>query len=357
MDWLKRFEGADGWLALGLSAGLLGLALGAGLLVYAILFKVLLRIAARPETPLPRSLVQRWQPPAKLLLPILLLLVIMPSLWLPEGLTALLRHLFSLLFIGGLAWLLASTAFGLRDLILQRYDVQARDNLKARAIHTQVDVLIRVLLVVIFVIAGASMLMTFDNVRQLGVSLLASAGIVGIIVGFAAQRSLATLVAGLQIAITQPIRIDDVVIVDGEWGRVEEITLTYVVVCIWDLRRLIVPITWFLEKPFQNWTRASAEILGTVLLHTDYSVPVAAVRGELERIVAGEELWDGKVVGLQVTNATDRTIELRALVSAADSGAAWNLRCVVREKLIDFIRREYPEALPRVRAEVESSSG
>ena len=356
MEW-SRFSNLVN--AGGLPAAVAGLAgaMVAGLLVYLLLFRMLLRIAARPDTALQHALVRRWRHPAKLLLPLLAVLLLLPALAFPAEISNLLRHLCSLALIAALAWFLAATTFGLRELVLARYDMAARDNLKARAVHTQVDVLVKIVLVVVFFVAAASMLMTFDKVRQIGVSLLASAGIVGVIAGFAAQRSLATLIAGIQIAITQPIRLDDVVIVEGEWGRIEEITLTYVVVRIWDLRRLIVPITYFLEKPFQNWTRTSADLLGTVTVHCDYTVPVAAVRAELERIAANDARWDGKVVGLQVTDAGERSLELRALVSAADSGTAWDLRCAVREQLIDFIRREYPEALPRLRAELAGPSG
>jgi small-conductance mechanosensitive channel len=201
------------------------------------------------------------------------------------------------------------------------------------------------------------MLMTFERVRQLGTTILASAGVVGIVVGMAAQRTIATFIAGLQIAITQPIRVDDVVIVENEWGRIEEITLTYVVVKIWDLRRLIVPITYFIESPFQNWTRTSADILGTVFVYTDYNVPVDAIREELHNILKKSEHWDGKVCVLQVTNASERTIELRALMSAADASAAWTLRCEVREKILEFIKRKYPQALPRMRAELNRLEG
>jgi small-conductance mechanosensitive channel len=288
-----------------------------------------------------------------LLFPLLAIVLTSPLLKLPEALQGPLRHLLSLVLIAAVAWLLAATILGLRDIILSRYDITARDNLKARAVYTQINVLVKIILVVIGIITVASMLMTFEKIRQVGVSILASAGIVGVIAGFAAQRSLATLFAGIQIAITQPIRLDDVVIVEGEWGRVEEITLTYVVVRIWDLRRLVVPITYFLEKPFQNWTRVSAELLGTVFPYTDYAVPVEAVRKELLRILQASEYWDGTVWGVQMTNATERTVELRALMSAADASIAWNLRCEVREKLIDFIRTDYPGSLPRLRAEVE----
>jgi small-conductance mechanosensitive channel len=195
--------------------------------------------------------------------------------------------------------------------------------------------------------------MTFEKVHQIGVSILAYAGIAGIIVGFAAQRSISTLIAGIQIAITQPIRIDDVVIVENEWGRIEEITLTYVVVRIWDQRRLIVPITFFIESPFQNWTRESAEILGTVFMYVDYRAPIDELRSELERIVAETSLWDKRVAKIQVTNTTDKAIELRALVSAENSSNAWELRCTVREKLISFLQQNYPECLPMVRVELE----
>lgn len=327
-----------------------------GLLGYVILFKVLLRFAARPDTALHQTLVQRWRHPAKLLLPLLIILLTLPTLQFPDELASLLLHLCSLALIVAIAWLLSATILGFQEIVLLRYDVTASDNLKARAVSTQVNVLVKIVMVLILIIAGATMLMTFDKVRQVGMSLLASAGIAGVIIGFAAQRSLATFIAGIQIAITQPIRLDDVVIVEGEWGRIEEITLTYVVVCIWDLRRLVLPITYFLEKPFQNWTRVSADLLGTVTLHCDYRVPVAAVRTELERILAGTDLWDGKASGLIVLDATDKTVVLRALVSAKNSGDAWDLRCHVREKLVEFLQRDYPDCLPRLRAEVETFS-
>ncbi len=205
-------------------------------------------------------------------------------------------------------------------------------------------------------LAVAAMLMTFEGIEQLGKGLLASAGIAGVVIGFAAQRTLGTFVAGMQIAFTQPIRVDDVVIVEGEWGRIEEITLTYVVVKIWDLRRLILPINYFIEKPFQNWTRVSADILGTVFLYVDYTVPLEAIRQELTRLLKDHKLWDGKVNVVQVTNATERTVEVRLLVSAKDAGSAWDLRCDLREKMIDFLQREYPDALPRIRAELEQKT-
>jgi small-conductance mechanosensitive channel len=262
------------------------------------------------------------------------------------------EHAIALLMIALVAWFLIKMAYVLEDYITSRFDIGVRDNLRARKIHTQFKVLKRITIVIVGILAFGTMLMTFESVRQLGTTILASAGVVGIVVGMAAQRTIATFIAGLQIAITQPIRVDDVVIVENEWGRIEEITLTYVVVKIWDLRRLIVPITYFIESPFQNWTRTSADILGTVFVYTDYNVPVDAVREELHNILKKSEHWDGKVCVLQVTNASDRTMELRALMSSADASAAWSLRCEVREKLIEFIKAEYPQALPRMRAEL-----
>jgi small-conductance mechanosensitive channel len=354
MDWIQHFSSFSEWPAATASVFALVVAVLVGLLGYAILFKVLFRFAAKADSSLQQSLVRRWRHPSKMLLPLLVVLLTLPSLRFPWELADLLRHVVSLALIAAVSWLMISTIFGMREMVLQRYDTTASDNLKARTVSTQVNMLVKIVVVLILIMAGASMLMTFDKVRQVGVSVLASAGVIGIIIGFAAQRSLATLLAGIQIAITQPIRLDDVVVVEGEWGRIEEITLTYVVVCIWDLRRLVLPITYFLEKPFQNWTRASADLLSTVTLHCDYRVPVAAVRAELQNILAGNDLWDGKASGLVVLDATDKTVVLRALVSTRDSGKAWDLRCHVREKLIEFLQREYPDCLPQLRAVVES---
>lgn len=263
------------------------------------------------------------------------------------------KHLLSLVLIALMAWASVRAVSVFQDYITGRFDVSVKDNLQARKIQTQFRVLRRIVIIIIIIIAVATILMTFDRIKQLGTTILASAGIIGIVIGFAAQKTLGNFIAGLQIAFSQPIRVDDVVIVEGEWGRIEEITLTYVVVRIWDLRRLIVPINYFIEKPFQNWTRISADILGTVFLYTDYTIPVEKIRKELEKLLKASEYWDGKVCGLQVTNATDKILELRALMSAADASIAWNLRCEVREKLIDFVKTNYPQSLPRFRAEME----
>jgi len=244
-----------------------------------------------------------------------------------------------------------------REVILRQYDISEKDNLKARKIYTQFRVLENIVIFIVILVAIAIALMTFDGIRRIGVSLFASAGVAGIIIGFAAQKLIASVLAGFQIALTQPIRIEDVVIVENEWGWIEEITLTYVVVRIWDKRRLIVPSTYFIENPFQNWTRVSADILGTVFIYTDYTVPVDELRKELTRILEGTDLWDGQTNVLQVTNAKDHTLEIRALMSAVDSPTAWDLRVLVREQLISFLQLKYPGSLPRTRIEMTDGSG
>jgi small-conductance mechanosensitive channel len=341
------------WFNVLIPVGILILGAIIGSALHKILFKIMDKLAAKTQNRWLHSIVRNLEGPARLLLPLAILLLITPSLRLTDEVIAILRHIFSLLFIGGLSWLMVSAVFVSRDLILHNHSLDKRDYLRARTIYTQVNVLVKILVVIIAIIGASSMLMTFEKVRQIGVSLLASAGIAGIIVGFAAQKSLATLFAGIQIALTQPIRIDDVVIVEGEWGRIEEITLTYVVVRIWDLRRLVVPITYFIDHTFQNWTRVSADILGTVFIYADYRLPVDALREQLHVILEDSEDWDGKVWGLQVTGTNNQTVELRALMSAQDAGKAWDLRCSVREKLLSWLQSNYPECLPRVRAEID----
>lgn len=259
----------------------------------------------------------------------------------------------SILLIVSLSW--AGIAFIriVKQIFLEKYDVSKEDNLRSRKFQTQFNILERILVFLIVLISIGLILMLFDEVKRIGVSLFASAGIAGVIIGLAAQRVIGAVLAGIQIAITQPIRLDDVVIIEGEWGRIEEITLTYVVVNIWDKRRLVVPSTYFFEKPFQNWTRTTSEILGTVFLYTDYHVSFDALRNELTRLLKSTPLWDGKVNVLQVTDAKERSIEVRALMSAKDSGAAWDLRVFIREKLIEFLQKNYPESLPKTRVVIE----
>jgi len=269
----------------------------------------------------------------------------------PQGaIHAILRSLTIVAF----TWAGVRAVAFLAALIEDRF-ARGGDPFAARGVRTQVMVLRRVAGTVVLFVGGALVLFQFQGMRALGTSLLASAGVAGIVVGLAAQRSIATLLAGVQLSMTQPVRVGDVVIVEGEWGTIEEITLTYVVVKVWDLRRLVVPITRFLEAPFQNWTRTGSDIMGTVFLYADYRVPVDVVRAELERFVATQQTWDGKVVGLQVTDAKERTVELRALVSSADASRAWDLRCAVREHLVGLLQRlENGRYLPRVRVEADA---
>lgn len=240
------------------------------------------------------------------------------------------------------------------DIIYHRFDPAQTDNLKERKIRTQLQFVRRFIIMLIVLITLALVLLSFESLRKIGSGLLTGVGVGGIIIGFAAQKSLGNLLAGFQIAFTQPMRIDDVLIVEGEYGRVEEINLTYVVLRLWDQRRLVLPINYFIEKPFQNWTRSSAELLATVYLYLDYNVPVDKLREELSRLLNQNELWDKRVNVLHVTDAKENTIELRALMSARNSGEAFDLRCYIRENMIDFIRTNFPDSLPKTRAELQN---
>ncbi|QLE01549.1 mechanosensitive ion channel [Galbibacter sp. BG1] len=273
-----------------------------------------------------------------------------------EETSFLVGKLSSILLIISVAWGLIVLVKVLKMRYLRHYDLQTENNLDARKLYTQFNILERIIIFIIIIIAVAVTLMLFDGVRKIGLSLFASAGVAGIILGLAAQKAIGTILAGLQIAISQPIRIDDVLVVEGEWGWVEEITLTFVVLRIWDKRRLILPTTYFIEKPFQNWTRNSADILGTVFIYTDYNVPFDELRKELTRLLEGTDLWDGKANVLQVTDNKQNYVEIRALMSASTSPRAWDLRVYIREKLITFIQENYPDSFPKTRVLVNESS-
>jgi small-conductance mechanosensitive channel len=326
------------------------LALASGI-IWAVVWGVSKALLYR-KTNLMHSAVGHLRKPVFWLVLMLAIRLFLPVWGLPGEVLGFVGHIIAIALIICVMWGLIELTHVLHDFVVRQYDITVADNLSARKIHTQFRVLARIVVVLVCFLGFASILMTFEGVRQLGTSLVASAGLIGIIVGVAAQKTIHTFLTGIQIAATQPIRLDDVVIVEGEWGRIEEITLTYVVLRIWDQRRLIVPITYFIEKPFQNWTRVSADILGTVYLYVDYTVAVEPLRDYLRSIVEQSPLWDKKVCGIQVTNTGDKTMELRALISASDASKAWDLRCLVREKLIAYIRDHYPEALPRFRAEM-----
>jgi len=298
----------------------------------------------------------RLRGPLRSLLPALCAMIAAAFARVPEEAGRIADHLIVLWVIASCGWLAIRILRVAKEGLLSRYDITVKDNLQIRRIYTQVDVIENIVIVVVGLVTISFMLMTFEQVRRIGTGLLASAGVIGIVVGFAAQRTLGNFIAGIQIALTQPIRIEDVVIVENEWGWIEEITLTYVVVRIWDLRRLVVPISYFIEKPFQNWTRVSADLLGSVFIYADYTVPVQELRQELTRILSQSSYWDKKVDVLQVTDANERTVEIRALMSAASSPQAWDLRCEVREKLLEFLQRNYPESLPRTRIEFKRNT-
>jgi small-conductance mechanosensitive channel len=304
------------------------------------------------------ALIRRTRRPARLLFPLIGLHAALPllnSALAPATLDAL-RRVLSALSVAAIAWGLVALTHVLDDVVEQRFDISVADNLRARRVRTQVGLLRQVIAIIIVILAFGTVLMQFEGFRALGAGLLASAGVVGIVIGIAAQRPLGNMVAGVQLALTQPIRVGDAVVIEGEWGTIEEITLTYVVVRIWDQRRLVLPILQLFEHSFQNWTRTTAQIIGSVFIHVDYTAPVDAIRAELGRIVRASALWDRQVLALQVTDATDRTMQLRAIMSAANAGHVWDLRCEVREKLVDFLQRAYPEVLPRLRV-VELESG
>ena len=292
----------------------------------------------------------------RILLPVVGIIFALPVLNLPPQYSDVVGKGSSVLLIGAATLILFEVVNLGERLVLAKYNINVSDNLKARRLYTQVHVLSKALYFIISLFAVACGLMLFREVRELGTSLLASAGIVGVVIGFAAQKTIGNLLAGFQIAMAQPIRLDDVVIVENEWGRIEEIALTYVVVHIWDDRRLIVPLSYFIEKPFQNWTRASAQLMGSVFVWVDYTFPVDEGRKALTEIIESQPLWDKRFWNLQVSDANDKTMQLRVLATAADSSKAWDLRCAIREQFIGYIQRNYPQCLPRTRAELGSGS-
>jgi len=325
----------------------------AGVLIKFIIHKTFVMLSRWWDFILIKSVIKHLRHPVGVFIPLLLLnfsfsLMEMQSVYripFEKAIEIALTIIFALILI--------RTINVLEDYFYFKYDLNKENNLKERKIRTQLQFVRKFIVSLIILITAAIILLSFESMRKIGAGLLTGVGIGGIIIGFAAQKSLGNLLAGFQIAFTQPIRIDDVLIVEGEWGKVEEITLTYVVVNIWDQRRLILPITYFIEKPFQNWTRVSADLLGTVFLYLDYTIPIEPLRQELTRLLNANPLWDKRVNVVQVTDSTkDGSIEIRFLMSAANSSKAFDLRCHVREEMIRFIQTHYSESLPRRRVEI-----
>jgi small-conductance mechanosensitive channel len=293
----------------------------------------------------------------RLALLIVAVFIALPVAPLDHDFKYLIARMLLMAIIGLIGWSAITALHVSADIYLRRYRLDVEDNLLARKHNTQIRVLLRSIdaLLVLFTLGAA--LMTFQTVRQYGVSLFASAGVAGIVAGLAARPVLSNLMAGVQLAMTQPIRLEDAVIVENEYGNIEEITSTYVVVRLWDFRRMIIPLTYFIEKPFQNWTRESSTLIGTVLIYVDYRAPVDAIRAKAEEIVRASNRWDGRVFNVAVTDFNRDTMEVRILATAGDAGKVFDLRCEIREKLIDFLQRDHPEALPRQRSQVAVDKG
>ncbi|MDF0706762.1 mechanosensitive ion channel family protein [Flagellimonas okinawensis] len=326
--------------------------LGIALLVLIILYwgtsLILKRLGKNPKYLLPKSAFKKLAFPLVLIfVSVLLRMNALRDLLNLEEAGYWFKKASTILFIFAMAWVMIALIKIVKKVVIKNYDIGVEDNLKARKVYTQFTILERIFIFIIILLGVGFTLMSFEEIREVGISIFASAGVAGIIIGFSAQQFIGTILAGIQIAIAQPIKLDDVVIVEGEWGRIEEITLTYVVVSIWDKRRLIVPTPYFINQPFQNWTKTSSDLMGTIFLYVDYNVPFDKIREEQTRILNDTDLWDGKVDVVQVTDTKPNYVEIRSLVSAKDSPTAWDLRVLVREKLIVFLQQNYPESIAR----------
>lgn len=311
------------------------------------------------ESPAPRTpglrarILQTAAPPLLVAVPLVGLLVALPAMPLPPAWVALGRHALGIGVLLCAVWLAVRAVGAVEARVVREHPLDIADNLRARKVQTQAKVISGIVQGAIVLVGLALALMTVPGIRQIGATLLASAGVVGLVAGFAAKPVFGNLIAGLQLALAQPIRLDDVVIVQGEWGRIEEINATYVVVRIWDERRMVVPLQWFIENPFENWTRTTSQLLGTALLWLDYRAPMDEVRASLRRICEADPRWDGRVCVAQVTDASESTLQVRLLVSARNSGDLFDLRCVVRERMVAWLRHAHPDALPVQRLELE----
>ena len=349
--WLEAIDQGLNWVpSWAVSLTLFAFAVLIAHWAHALAFRILTRIVSGMDL-FWRSLVSRTEGPTRLAAITIALGFAANIAPLTQRESDIVQHVLLLCFIALIGWLANTTLHIWVTVYLRRFKLDAEDNLLARKHVTQTRILRRVAGIIIFTLALGAALMSFEGVRQYGVSLLASAGVAGLVMGIALQPVLKNLFAGIQLAVTQPIRIDDALLVEGEWGRVEEITSTYVVLKLWDWRRLILPLSYFMEKPFQNWTREGAALIGVVIIYLDYSVPIAALRRKVEEIAAASPLWDRQVVNVQVTDFKESVMEIRILASASNAGRAFDLRCEGREKLIAFLQESYPQALPRLRAE------
>lgn len=330
---------------------LVALASAVALILQILLFASARRMLDRDGWRRYREVLERTRWVVRLALAMAATTRVLPALWLNPEAQNLARHALIVAFVVTLGWAMILSVRTIADISLRRLGPDLEENFAGRSKATRIRLFARATIGATALLTLIAAAITFDDVRQHGFSILASAGAAGIVLGLAARPILSNLIAGLQIAITQPIRIEDVVVVEGEWGWIEDIGATYVVVRVWDWRRLVLPLTYFTEHPFQNWTRDSAKVIGTVSWRVDWRVPIPAMRQQLMDVLAGSALWDGQVANLQVVDATGETIELRALMSARNSRQAWDLRCAVREALVVWIQEHHADALPRLRVE------
>ncbi|HTW28520.1 MAG TPA: mechanosensitive ion channel domain-containing protein [Acetobacteraceae bacterium] len=344
----RAFYWAPPWVV---SVLILTIAAVAALFLYRWLFSAIIRLARRAG-PFADAAVRRSEGPGEVIWLVIVLGAALAPAQLSYAATIVVAHMLLVAFICAVGWGALRVLDLGSEFYLGRFRMDAEDNLLARKHVTQVNILRRTAQTLIVLVTVAAALMTFATVRQYGVSLFASAGAAGLVVGLAARPILSNLFAGIQIAMTQPIRVEDAVVVEGEWGWIETIASTYVVIRIWDLRRLIVPLSYFIERPFQNWTHESAALLGPIILYLDYSVPMDRLRAKLDEILDGHRLWDKRAAAVQMIDATEHTVQVRVLVSARNASSAFDLRCQVREQLLHFLQTEYPEALPRRRTEL-----
>jgi small-conductance mechanosensitive channel len=342
---LDRFLAQDPWT---IAAVVAVAAVIGGLIVHRIGGAILRR--ATRKTPLLHAIVEAIDPPASAAL----MLFALQAVWqgAPDDMThiATVRHVNGVLLILAMTWLAMCAVSGLAQGVIARHPTDVSDNLRARRIETQARILSRTAMTIILIAGAAIALMTFPGARHVGASLLASAGVIGLVGGLAARPVFSNLIAGLQLAIAQPIRIGDVLKVKDDWGHVEEITGTYVVLRVWDDRRQIIPLNWFIENPFENWTRTSSQMLGTVVLHLNYATPIEPLREQARKIVGAAPEWDKRECKVQVEDTTEGTISVRILVSALHPQLLWDLRCRVREEMLAWLAREYPEFIPPIRA-------
>ena len=327
-----------------------------GLIVRVIFFRVLSYVSSKSNRRTIKKLKERFKSSMFMFLPLLFMHTFLRKTGISPEWIQVIKPILNTLIIGSLSIVSIRLIFFIQDILFLKFDINKENNVRERQVVTQVIFLRKMAIFIIILLAISVILLQFEGVRKYGATILTSAGIAGVILGFAAQKTIGNLLAGIQIAFTQPIKIDDNVVVEGEWGWIEEINLTYVVVKIWDKRRLILPITYFTEQTYQNWTRNSSDIMGTVFLYLDYNVDLEKLREKFEGLLASSTLWDGEVKVLSVTDCSEKTMSVRLLMSARSAPDAWDLRCFIREEMLVYVQKNYPNSLPKARISIEDQN-